>query len=217
MAAAQREEQDALLSDVLRHVDKTAAVPPLLVVQLLAENGALPFGLVREFMIKRVAADEERLADDARAVDGLRADTEAMLGEVHRLDTAARVFQTRKCRLCGIDLDLPSVHFMCGGLAGEEHSFHAHCINDAEPECPVCAPVQRSVREIRASLGGARPGQAEQFFHELGSAPDGFLKCAEYFSKGLFDGSAGAAGGPPAGLPGASASGAGGAGAAQRA
>ena len=86
--------------------------------------------------------------------------------------------------------------------SGEEHSFHLHCVTDAQAamlggsssseesgqalECPLCAPLQRQVREIRASLG-PRPGLAEQFFQELRASPDGFAKAAEYLSKGIMD------------------------------
>ncbi len=77
------------------------------------------------------------------------------------------LLQGRKCRQCGNDLDLPSVHFVCGGLAHEEHVFHLHCVavavggdgRDGEgggraPECPVCAPEQ-----VRPTLLGGGEGR----------------------------------------------------------
>jgi hypothetical protein len=89
------DDADAELGDVLRHIDKTGLLPPLQVVQLLAENPTVPFGLVREFIIKRLSADEEKIAEDRKQIASLREDTERMLTEVHRLDTEPRVFQVR--------------------------------------------------------------------------------------------------------------------------
>ena len=129
-----------------------------------------------------------------------------------------------------MDLDLPSVHFMCGGLLrggggaaaggggggaggsaaagavgsdatrGEEHSFHLHCVTNANQEanmgggggegtleCPLCAEDHNRVRGIAAKLG-PRPGLSEQYFRELRSTPSArlFDKAAEYLSKGRF-------------------------------
>lgn len=222
----EREEQDSLLTDVLRHIDRSGALQPLAVLSVLAECPHLPFGLARDFIVRRLATNADRAAEDRRVVESLRADTVAMEGEIARLDNQPVLFQSRVCRLCGLELDLPSVHFLCGGLlgpggAGEEHSFHQHCVTDAMAaqlgggavssssggggggdgsdgsyhlECPICAPSQRQVRDIRSSLGAGLAsgggkgggGLSEQFFSEMSAASDGFGKAAEYLSKGIF-------------------------------
>ena len=198
------DDQDALLADVLRSIERAAALPPIAVVAALAAYPAVPFGTVRDFLRRRLAADSARAADERRVVESLRADTRAQLNEADRLARNAIVFQSRRCRSCGAELDAPSVHFLCGGLAGEEHSFHAHCVGEAAAEavaaatvgsgstsapvleCPVCGPDQRAVRDFRAGLRGGGAALAETFFHELGSSVDGFSKCAEYVSRGIF-------------------------------
>jgi hypothetical protein len=125
------DDSEALLTDALRTVERSGVLPPTAVVSLLGgPPGAVPFGLVREYLIRRLSADREAIAEDGRVVESLRADAVAMLNEAHRLGSAPTVFQSRRCRSCGGELDLPSVHFLCGGLAGEEHSFHAHCVSD---------------------------------------------------------------------------------------
>ena len=209
------DDSEQLLTDALRHVERSAVLHPLAVVQLLAgPPGAVPFGLVREYLIRRLTSDRDKVAEDARVVESLRGDAVAMLNESHRLATQPTVFQSRRCRACGGELDLPSLHFLCGGLAGEEHSFHAHCVSDnaallaaaasggtsgggsddAEAEealaslaCPLCAGEQRQVREFKASLGLSGGRTSEAFFHELSASSDGFAKAAEYLSKGVFD------------------------------
>jgi hypothetical protein len=224
------DEQDALMSDALKHIDQTGALPPLTVLPLLATCPHLPFGLVRDLLARRLDREAARIGEDVRVAASLQADIDAAQREIARLDSAARTFQARRCRQCGLELDLPSVHFMCGGLLessvgggasgggpagvgaqgidttarGEEHSFHLHCVTDAMSaqlgsadeggsggagalECPICAPLHRQVRNIRASLG-VRPGLQEQFFRELKASPDGFQKAAEYMAKGIMDG-----------------------------
>jgi hypothetical protein len=185
------DDTELLFADALKHVDKLGILPPLRVIQILAENKNIPFGLVRDFIVKRLGADEDRIAEDSRAIDSFRTETATMLTEAHRLDAAPVVFQQRKCAQCGTDLDLPSVHFMCGGLRGEEHSFHQHCVyeSDEGPACPICVADHKHVKEVRADIvaaSGTRE-QTEQFYRELAAAPDGFTKCAEFLSKGVFD------------------------------
>ena len=153
----EREEQDSLIADVLRHIERTSALEPTVVLSVLAECPYIPFGLVRDFVVRKLASDQERCEEDRRAVDSLRADAESMMREKSKLDREPKVFQSRKCRLCALELDLPSVHFMCGGLinsgggggngnlplslsggsgslqavSGDEHSFHQHCVLDS--------------------------------------------------------------------------------------
>ena len=112
----EREEQDSLIADVLRHIERTSALEPTVVLSVLSECPYIPFGLVRDYVVRKLASDQERCEEDRRAVDSLRADAEAMQREKTRLDREPKVFQSRKCRLCALELDLPSVHFMCGGL-----------------------------------------------------------------------------------------------------
>ena len=128
-----------------------------------------------------MAGDAERVAEDRRAVESLRADVEAVSARIARLDARAAVFQARKCRACALELDLPSVHFLCGE-EGDEHSFHQAC---TEGVCPVCAGEQRTVRGIHDALLGARRGAADAFFRELRASDDKFGKAVEWLGKGL--------------------------------
>lgn len=163
----EREEQDALLGDVLRHLEKATstgghlagALPPLTVLSVLSECPHLPFSLCRDFLVRRLSGEAEVAAEEGRVLTELRQDTELLQGEIKRLETQPVVFQSRTCKLCGLELDLPSVHFLCGGgprlgsyraggaaggggaggeeggLAGgkgkEEHTFHLHCVTEA--------------------------------------------------------------------------------------
>ncbi len=218
----EREEQESLLSDVLRHLEKetgpggalVGALPPLTILSVLAECPHLPFGRVRDFMVRRLGGEATAAAEERRQLVGLRADTDALQAEVKRLSTSSVVFQARSCRLCGLELDLPSIHFLCGGgpqlsrggggredegrgRAGEEHTFHLHCVTEAlssnlglgggegsDLECPLCAQEQRHVRAVVAGLG-PKPGLQEQFYSALEASSDGYLKAVEFLGRGL--------------------------------
>ena len=171
--------EDPLIADACRcccSLGSEDLLSPLAVVSALTEgNPALPFGIVRDFVLGRLQADAEAIADDASIIEQLRADAVALLDESHRLATVPVVFQGRKCRSCGGDLDLPTVHFLCGGPA-EEHVFHLRCVagggggsDAAPPECPLCAPSQATVREGRASIG-PRAFLQEQFEQEMATS-----------------------------------------------
>lgn len=45
-------------------------------------------------------------------------DTEKKKAEIEDLGTKPSVFQAQRCQACGLQLDLPTVHFLC------KHSFH---------------------------------------------------------------------------------------------
>lgn len=112
----EREEQDSLMQDVLKHIDRTSILPALTVLTLLADCPHIPFGVLRDYITRRLTIETDKCNDDAKEIESFRTETEAMLNEINRLDTQPKLFQTRKCRLCNQDLELPSVHFMCGGL-----------------------------------------------------------------------------------------------------
>lgn len=100
--------------------------------------------------------------------------------ELLELETKAKVFQVQKCTACSTALDLPAVHFLC------MHSFHLRCMGDNESECPVCAPANRTVLEMRKSLEQSAHNQ-DRFFQELHDAKDGFSVIAEYFGRNIMN------------------------------
>ena len=46
-------------------------------------------------------------------------------------------FKQTRCIGCGLPLELPVVHFLCG------HSYHKACINMEEPHCPKCEVTKK--------------------------------------------------------------------------
>ena len=46
-------------------------------------------------------------------------------------------FKQTRCIGCGLPLELPVVHFLCG------HSYHKACVNMEEPHCPKCEVTKK--------------------------------------------------------------------------
>ena len=112
------------------------------------------------------------------------ADAARFEAEATALANTPRVFQRSICSKCSAPVEPPSVHFLCG------HSFHANCLadgtaaQDAEPECPTCAPQRRRVRE-HAAMVASRAVAHDDFYRQLDEAADGFGVVADFFSKGV--------------------------------
>lgn len=73
---------------------------------------------------------------------------------------SARVFQSNKCSYCQNALDLPAVHFLC------MHSFHQRCLGENENECVLCAPQNKTIRDMKRA-NEANAGQHDQFFKQV--------------------------------------------------
>lgn len=172
-------DEKACISEVLATIDEEKLLPPLLVISVVSENADAPLGLLRKFILHALREQETKIARDAEEIAGLRKETEMMHDEMHELQTKAKVFRPGNCHLCGDELELPAVHFLC------EHSFHQNCLAESKDECPLCIEDQKHVLGITRRLG-ATQGREEEFFHDLTDAEDGFAKVAEYLGKGVF-------------------------------
>ncbi|GIL60245.1 hypothetical protein Vafri_14880, partial [Volvox africanus] len=181
----------AQIMQVLEHVERSGVLPPLVVLQSLSRSRRLPLSLVRGYMERALQRDTAAVARDREAVSRLAAETSALREEVTKLRTQPRLFQNSRCSASGAPLELPVVHFLCG------HSFNLRQLGDNDRECPLCAPDQRRVAEIRHSMQAASL-QPERFFAELRQATDGFSVVAEHFGRGLMNVTpAATAAGPP--------------------
>eukprot|EP01107_Rhizomastix_libera_P003647 TRINITY_DN1629_c0_g1_i1.p1 TRINITY_DN1629_c0_g1~~TRINITY_DN1629_c0_g1_i1.p1 ORF type:complete len:988 (+),score=293.25 TRINITY_DN1629_c0_g1_i1:3-2966(+) len=173
------EDCQSKIAEVLKNIDSTNLLPPLLVTQILAQKPSSTLGIVKDFLVKRLEQEKTLCEEDERAIRNSREDTEKMKREIQDLTTGARIFQLNKCSLCHQQLDLPAVHFLC------LHSFHQRCLGENE-ECPECTPVNRQTLD-RARAQEADAVKHEQFMRHLESSNDGFSVIAEYFGRGIFN------------------------------
>jgi len=102
-----------------------------------------------------------------------------MRTEIEEIKSQPRIFQLMKCTACSNPLDLPAVHFLC------MHSFHHRCLGENEKECPMCAPGNRTILEIKRSQE-QNANRHDQFSKQLESSEDGFSVVADYFGRNVF-------------------------------
>ncbi|CAK9277286.1 unnamed protein product [Sphagnum jensenii] len=168
------------VKEVLVHIERDNLLPPLIVLQKLAKNPALTLSVVKEYIARQLQLETRLLDEDRKAIEKYQEETATMRAEVQELRSRARIFQLSKCTACTSSLDLPAVHFLC------MHSFHQRCLGDNEKECPVCAPANRHVLDMKRNLE-ANANDHDRFFQSLRNSEDGFSVIAEYFGRGILN------------------------------
>ncbi len=166
------------ITEVLSSIERDNLIPPLLVIQILAERNTATLAVVRDYIIRRLQKENSVIREDDQTIRNLSEETEKMKTEIHELRTQAKIFQSAKCAVCTSPLDLPSIHFLC------MHSYHKRCL-DPENECPKCTPENEKILAINRSYED-HADQHEVFFKQLEAAQDGFETVAEYFGRRIF-------------------------------
>ncbi|XVE80464.1 hypothetical protein DITRI_Ditri14bG0141700 [Diplodiscus trichospermus] len=164
------------VTKVLTYIERDEILHPIIVLQTLPRNLCLTHSVIKDYIARKLEQELKLIEKDRRAIEKYQEDTLTMRKEIQDLRTNARIFQLSKCTACTFTLDLPAVHFMC------MHSFHQRCLGDNEKECPECAPVYRSVMEMKRSLEQNSKDE-DRFFPQVKSSKDGFSVIVEYFGK----------------------------------
>lgn len=129
------------LASVLNTIDTEGIMPTLEIVKVLSRNGVASVGIVKDWLRDKVQGlrlevDSVRcisfvvlslskltpffLLKDRILMDSYRTETTTKLKEIQALsdDSQPQVFQVTRCASCGLNLDLPTIHYMC------KHSYH---------------------------------------------------------------------------------------------
>lgn len=170
------------VKEVLDCIHDDSKLPPMLVLQTLSKNRHLTMDAVQSYISKGMELQSQRIKATCQESLRLEEETKQMEKEVTSLRSKPILFQNNKCSACMNPLDLPSVHFFC------MHSYHQRCLEEAESECPLCAPMAHNIWEIQAALSrqAMDPKSSERFFQRLEGSSDGFSVVAEQFSRGFF-------------------------------
>ena len=196
---------------VLRTIHRDGLLAPLQVVQTLSQNSVAKMGLVKHYLGTVIAQERKAIESHRRLAESYRAQTAAKRAELAALAGRPTVFQARRCAQCGKALDLPTVHFLCkhsfhqhclnlpatpppsrgrGAAArrsagvGSDDEELSH--EPAEPECPICAKENETLRAIRKAQKDAA-GRHDLFKEELTRSRDGLQTVSDFFGRGVMD------------------------------
>jgi len=113
-------------------------------------------------------------------IETYKTETEKKKAEIEDLGSKPSVFQSQRCLACGLQLELPTVHFLC------KHSFHQRCLNnvDDNPECPTCSASNQTIRTLRKAQD-EYADRHEYFNSQLQESRDKLGTVSEFFGKGV--------------------------------
>jgi len=152
------------------------------VVSTLSSCPTATLGVVRDYLLRTLSAEERSIEEDKRVIEQYKADSEKIREKIGKLSNSVTIFQSTKCSACNHALELPTVHFLC------QHGYHQHCFqsfSDSDKECPACHQDNKKILDILKSQEAGR-NQHDQFHAQLEKAEDGFSIVAEYLGRGLF-------------------------------
>ena len=182
VAACGAEVPPAQFREVLDQVERHKLLSPLQVVSTLSSCPTATLGVVRDYLLRTIDLEEKSIAEDRKVIDQYQQQSKEVRAKIDRLNGQVTVFQSTKCSVCGQELELPTVHFLCG------HGFHQHCFqsySESDSECPICYKENKKILDMVKSQEAGR-NQHDQFHAQLEKAEDGFGLVAEYFGRGLF-------------------------------
>lgn len=181
--SAAEESQKPYFAIVLNHIENKKLLPPIMVVEIASRSEKATLSLIRDYLIRHLQSENKVIEENERLIEQYRKETAQIRSQIEDLKHKPKIFRESKCCGCNHELELPSVHFLCG------HSYHQHCFenySESENDCPHCLPKNRQVLERIRSQEQARDLH-EEFHHQLERSEDGFSVVAEYFSRGLFN------------------------------
>lgn len=154
---------------------------PLQVVQALSTNGVATVGMVKRYLGDTIQKERREIAKNRQMIQQYKGETERKEKAIEELGSRPVQFQAQRCQGCGLQLELPAVHFLC------KHSFHQRCLNAAVEggwECSACAPENQTVRTLRK--GQEEGAERHEYFGQvLAESRDKFATVAEFFGRGV--------------------------------
>ena len=167
------------IKEVLRHIEQNDLVPPLIILDTLKESKDVPISHMKKFVLNAFeklhqSAEEARrnVAEDEKAIASMKEEIESLRSG------KPKIFQSTRCFQCGLQLELPTVHFFSG------HSYHSYCV-PSDGKDPKCAEEDEQKRNLLLTRRNAA-SNPDEFFKFLRDSRDGFDAVSEYFGRGLF-------------------------------
>ena len=117
-----------------------------MIIEILAKSQTATLAVIKDYLIRWLTRENEKISENEKLIDQFKDDTEKMRQQIDEMKNNFKVFQATKCSGCNHQLELPSVHFLCG------HSYHQHCFEsynaESDSDCPLCLPENRFVFQL---------------------------------------------------------------------
>ncbi len=146
----------------------------------MLKSSSAPIAILKPLILKKLEQDDVDIKKCESRILKLTTSIDKQKEKRKNLLQQASIFKLSKCKLCGKDLSLPSVHFLCG------HSFHHHCFTtyiDQDGECPICAQQNRQVLQALKLPEQSRVSE-EKFLGQVGKSSDSFGTIIEMLARG---------------------------------
>ena len=85
------------MRDILGHLESRQLLAPLVVLQELAKNPALPLGVVRDYVARQLTVEGAAIEQDRAAIAKLTAETAQLRAEANELKTKVRFPLAQPC------------------------------------------------------------------------------------------------------------------------
>ncbi|CAP23608.1 Protein CBG03015 [Caenorhabditis briggsae] len=170
-------DDESMIVDLLKEIEASEQIHPLVVLELLAKNEHLTISSVKDYIVAWLRKQQIIIEDDRNTIK----ENNKAMGEldttIESLKFNAQIMQVTKCSACDTALQLPTVHFLC------KHAYHVHCFEsynmDGSDKCPACQTSHGTSRNEEISY--------HKFQKELAEATNGMELIATYLQRGLFD------------------------------
>ncbi|KAG9243541.1 vacuolar protein sorting protein-like protein [Calycina marina] len=176
------------LDAVLKKIDDDGLMAPLQVIQTLSTNAVATMGMVKTYLQQTIERERKDIASNRQRITSYRNESVEKREEIIDLATKPQTFNATRCSLCGTQLTLPTVHFMC------KHSFHQNkCLNvvfgddgNIEGDCPICRKNNDTIRAIRRAHE-ENADRHDLFLNALARSSDKLGTISEWFGRGVMD------------------------------
>lgn len=167
---------------VLDHIEKHHLLPAIMVVAIAAKSKTATLSLVKEYLVRHLSSEGEKIRAAEESIKLYKKETEKIREHMDNLKHNPKVFQESKCSGCKCELELPSVHFLCG------HSFHLNCFENYSDSngCPSCSPQNQRVVEQKQLMEDAMLTLDSDFRSQFQESDDVLATVADFFAKGVF-------------------------------
>eukprot|EP01029_Cantina_marsupialis_P014854 TRINITY_DN3251_c0_g1_i3.p1 TRINITY_DN3251_c0_g1~~TRINITY_DN3251_c0_g1_i3.p1 ORF type:complete len:1204 (-),score=311.48 TRINITY_DN3251_c0_g1_i3:188-3799(-) len=188
----------------LAHIDEMNLLPPLLVIETLAQSEMMPLSVIKPFIERKLREEADQTRQYESSLENYRKQTSTLRDQVQQLQTQPVPFNVTKCSNCDKTLRRPTFHFLC------DHSFCRDCVVEVCVECshphsdsygsssscekcgstvrrkmcPKCKTGHLNIRQLREGMEKTKIDR-ESFHDTLKSASDGFTCLTEFVGKGI--------------------------------